>query len=211
MRGMKKALVSSVIGIAVSLAIIFAPASTSALGIFGFNFGNAQPTQTQVASTTSATLGDVSTLVSDVSQNLNDACLQFTNHEYEVCTAYVFNSSVADLVPYYAYVHSTNTSLARFVQYRLGSRYSGPAARLIQNRVASWPVGDNDVVVPDIQILAVDSSLAANTATLVTQESWQVATESGQVLYTEADTPHTITMHRVPSYILHKWVVTNID
>lgn len=211
MRGMKKVLVNSVVGIVASLAIALYPASTSALGIFGFNFGNTQPSQTQVDSDTSATLNDVSTLVNDVSQNLNDACLQYTNHEYEVCTAHVFNSSVADLVPYYAYAHSTNASLARFVQYRLGSRYAGQAARLIQDRVSSWPVGDFDVIVPDIQILTVDSSLATNTATLVTQESWQVTTESGQVLYTETEAPHTITMHRVQSYILHKWIVTNIE
>lgn len=210
---MRKVRIGLTVGVVSILTVLLPSAPVAALGIFGFNFGNSQPaqTQTQPVYTTSDSFNDVTTLINDVSQNLNDACLQFTNHEYEVCTAYVFNSSIADLVPYYAYAHSSNASLARFVQYRLGSRYTGQAAQLIRNRVAAWPPGHTDVAVPDIKILAVNSSLATNTATLTTEESWQVTTESGQVLFAETDAPHTITMRRVQSYILHKWVVTNIE
>lgn len=140
-----------------------------------------------------------------------DACLHYTNHEYEVCTAYIANSSLAVLLPYYAYANSTNSSTAGYVSYRLDQRYTGQANMLIRNRVALWPNGSHDVALPYISINSVTSSVAANTATLHTVETWRVTDERGHVIFQEANRAHTITMQRVPSYVLHKWVVTNIQ
>ncbi|HET6924330.1 MAG TPA: hypothetical protein VFH39_00685 [Candidatus Saccharimonadales bacterium] len=137
-------------------------------------------------------------------------CAHYTNHVYEVCSAYILNAAHADLQPYYKYVHDPNSSVAGFVSYRLGSRYTGGAQRLITQRVANWPSGVNEVDGPDIRILSVTSSLQHNRATLATEESWTVRSASGAVLYQENHVRHTVTMARVPSYLLHKWVVTDI-
>jgi hypothetical protein len=136
-------------------------------------------------------------------------CLQITNHEYEVCTAYAANSAAAVLVPYYKYANSTD-AWSRYVTYRLGSRYSGQAYEDIRSRVASWPAGKNEVEVPRIHIVSVNSDLTTNSATLVTQETWSVEAPDGTILYSESNREHAITMARVPSYVLHKWVVTSI-
>jgi hypothetical protein len=37
-----------------------------------------------------------------------------------------------------------------------------------------------------------------------------VVANGGRVLFAENNQPHTITMHRVPGVVLHKWVVTDI-
>lgn len=137
-------------------------------------------------------------------------CLQFTNHEYEVCSAYIANSSLAVLVPYYKYANA-NDSWSRYVTYRLGSRYTGQAYEQMRNRVAAWPAGKNDVGVPHIDILSVSSSLATNTATLITKESWRVESSDDTLIYQEIGQQHVVTMERVPSYVLHKWVVTNVE
>jgi hypothetical protein len=139
-----------------------------------------------------------------------NACLQYTNHVYEVCTAYIANSSLAVLWPYYAYAKSPNITLARYVQYRLGSRYTGQANATIMNRVSTWPAGNHEVDAPSIRVLSVNSNLQTNTATIVTQESWRVTDEAGRVIYQENNVRHISTMNRVPSYLLHKWVVSSI-
>lgn len=140
-----------------------------------------------------------------------DACLHYTGHVFEVCTAYIANSSLAVLVPYYKYAKSPQDSLARYVAYRLGSRYTGQANTVITNRVAAWPAGTHEVSVPIIKILSARSSLQTNTATLVTQETWKVTSQGGSVIYRENGKRHTVTLHRVQSYVLHKWVVTNLQ
>ncbi len=137
-------------------------------------------------------------------------CLRATNHEYEVCSAYVGNSSLAVLVPYYKYANSTNASSAGYVSYRLGQRYVGAANTLLTQRVKAFGVGTNNVSVPTIKILSVSSNLPNNTATLVTQESWLVRSKAGTVVYKETSARHVVTMNRVPSYVLHKWVVSDI-
>lgn len=142
--------------------------------------------------------------------NTLEVCAHYSGHVYEVCTAYLANSSLAVLVPYYKYATSSNGTLARYVSYRLGSRYTGQAKNVIVQRVKGWPTGTHDVAVPVIKILSVHSSLTTNTATLQTEESWKVTTKSGRVIYRETNRHHTVTMHRVQSYLLHKWVVTNL-
>jgi hypothetical protein len=188
-----------VIGGITAAAMVFVVAaggSASALNLFGHNISTSPQSATTTASQTS---------------DLAQPCLRFQNHEYEVCTAYVANASLAVLLPYYEYAKSPNSTLARYVTYRLGSRYTGGAYQKIVNRVATWPIGNHDVAIPSIAIMSVASNLQTNTATLVTRESWKVTTESGQVIYQEVNKQHSIIMQRVPSYLLHKWVVTSID
>lgn len=159
-----------------------------------------------------ATTDELSQLISQATAQLPDnACLQFSNHGYEVCTAYILNASIADLLPYYTFIHSSNVGLSRFVAYRLGSRYTGQAYDAIANRTASWPAGTMTVGVPDIHILSVTANLATNVAQLTTEESWEVRSESGQIVYQEVAVHHTIIMNRTPSYLLHKWVVSAIQ
>lgn len=173
--------------------------------------GTPSASPTAQSSTTTASPQPTASSQPSSSANTLDACLHYAGHVYEVCTAYIANSSLAVLVPYYKYANGSNTTLRRYVTYRLGSRYSGQAYRLITARVAQWPTGTMEVAVPYIRIIAVHSSLRTNTATLTTQETWQVTTQTGRVVYQERNQRHTITMHRVPSYILHKWVVTNLQ
>ena len=137
-------------------------------------------------------------------------CLHAGNHEYEVCTAYVANSSLAVLVPYYKYAHSKNAATVRYVTYRLGSRYQDDAYVTITSRTAGWPAGNNVVSTPTIEIESVTSDLPSNSATLQTREWWLVTDANGRVLYREDGESHTVSMSRVPSYVLHKWVVTDI-
>lgn len=186
----------SVMGVAVGMmaaVMLMAGGGASALNLFG-NTITVQP----------------SPQVAQASDQARHDCVQFKNHEYEVCTAYVLNASLETLWPYYAYNTSGNSTLAGFVTYRLGLRYTGQAHDVLTQRVASWPQGSHDVAVPDIDIVSVDSNLSADTATLQTKESWLVTDGGGHVIYQENATPHAITMHRVPSYVLHKWVVSDI-
>jgi hypothetical protein len=193
---------------AIFLALATSSASASAFSLFGFTISAAPQSQNTVSDSNAKSA--VNTFLSDAEQEINNSCHQYSNHQYEVCFAYIYNSSLTDLVPYYKYVHSSSNSLARYVSYRLGSRYVGLANQTIASRVAYWPPGNFEVSTPSIRILAVHANLAANTATLHTMETWKVTTQAGRVVYTETDTPHTINMKRVPSYVLHKWVVTEI-
>lgn len=190
---------SGVAGVVIGLLLavgITVPAS--ALSLFGHTIGTSFQGSTTAATTTQGT-------------NTAQACLHYTNHTYEVCYAYIVNSSLGALLPYYSYAHSGDPLLADAVAFHLNERYVGQANTVVTNRVAGWPAGSTDVGLPDIRVTSVTSSLATNTATLHTVESWKVTGENGQVLFQESNVPHTITMHRVPSYILHKWVVTNIN
>lgn len=195
------------------LLFVVAPVSTQsteAFSVFGFTFGDQS---TQASTGRGDATGTTTSLPSPILNDTNDThpCLQVTNHEYEVCTAYIANSSLAVLVPYYKYAHSSNATLQRYVTYRLSSRYTGNAYNLIVSRVGSWAPGEYDVEAPHIAITSVNSSLPTNTATLVTHESWTVTDRYGRIVYQENNAQHVITMQRVPSYILHKWVVTSIQ
>lgn len=188
----------------------------SALSLLGLGVGNPPASaQTQTANdqqTQSGISGSAANFLNDIVQNANEnTCLAFMDHDYEVCTAYIFNASMAALVPYYDLAHSSNAQIAGLVSSRLDSRYSGQANALIRSRVSSWAAGMYDTDLPLIRILNVNTSLATNTATLRTQETWVVADGHGNVVYREDNAYHTVTMARVPSYLLHKWVVTDIQ
>ena len=189
----------------------------AALSIFGVQLsGQAIAGSEQTAGQQQAASGisdQAANFVNDIVWNTDaNTCLTFANHEYEVCTAYIFNASMADLVPYYMYANTDNGSLSRLMTYRLGSRYTGQADDGIIRRVSQWPKGNNDVDVPQIKVLSVNASLATDTATLRTQETWLVRSEAtGSTVYREDNAYHTVMLERVPSYLLHKWVVTDIE
>lgn len=139
------------------------------------------------------------------------ACLRYEGRAYEVCTAYVGNSSLLALVPYYKWANSSNPARAVAVTNRLRSRYYGAARRLIAGRVNGWPAGENKVSIPLFTILSVSSDLEHNRAILRTRETWRVRTKSnGRTIYREIGRPHRITMKRVQGLVLHKWVVSAI-
>lgn len=201
-----------------ALAVLLAStAPASAFSLFGINLGSSHIVSAVSQASTDQQMRDgISTqsqqflngIIGNADEN---TCFQWQNHEYEVCTAYIFNSVFADLVPYYKYANSNDASAARFVNFRLGSRYVDQANELIRDRVASWPLGNYDVDVPTIKILSVNANLATNSATLRTQETWRIADPNHNLIYQESGMYHTITMARVPSYLLHKWVVTAIE
>lgn len=139
------------------------------------------------------------------------ACLHYHQHQYEICTAYIANSSLSALLPYYKYVHSPNSARRAAALNRLKSRYYGSARRLIVHRVAGWPRGENHVSLPDISIVTVYSEKDANRATMVTRESWRVTSGSGRVLRSEKKGMHMVSMRRVRGLVVHKWVVTAIQ
>jgi len=212
---MKKGIIGAVLGV-VALTTIVAGTSNvpvSALSFFGLEIDLAEPTQPLMHPKSAITITSNSKLAHSLKtqDSLDDGCLQYSNHEYEVCVAYIFNASLADLLPYYTYTHSPNKELANSVSYRLDSRYTGQANSLLRSRVASWPSGNMDVGIPSIKILSIHANLTANTATLITEESWKVRTESGQVVFQETDVHHAITLQRVPSYLLHKWIVSSMQ
>lgn len=193
-------------GIIASLAaavVLTSSGSASALGLFGYQF-SAAPVRSNSAEAAAS-----SASLAPATDSLYP-CLQYQNHVYEVCTAYITNASLAVLIPYYKYAHSPDAALRRYVTYRLGSRYTGAANSLMQRRVANWPPGTHEVSLPSISVLSANSSLQTNTATLVTREDWTVTDQNGRIIYQETGQLHTITLRRVPSYVLHKWVVSDI-
>jgi hypothetical protein len=150
------------------------------------------------------------------------ACLHYSGHRYEVCTAYLANATAAARVPFYqlsrktgpAYYHAVRENCTGFTvgtasTCRMFSRYYGSARRKLLAQVVGWPKRV-EVSTPRIHINAVTSNLATNTATLRVHETWRVTTVRGRVLFSETRKAHTITMARVPGIFLHKWVVTSI-
>lgn len=130
-------------------------------------------------------------------------CAHVSRHQYEVCAAYFYASGLR--WAYYRY----SRSLAGLVTAKLEDRFWTPARQQLENQTAGWPE-DVDTTAPRISILAVDVNLKANSAQLTTRESWLVQQADGPVLFQEIDAVHHITLMRMPSIVLHKWVVTNI-
>lgn len=136
-------------------------------------------------------------------------CLRYSGHIYEVCSAYISNSSIGALEPYYKYSRGGSPWLTAAVSDHLAKRYVGSALQTATNRAANFPVGWYDIDGPQITVLNVTSNLATNQATLQTQESWTVRASNGSIVYQEINKTHNVVMQRVPSYVLHKWVVTS--
>lgn len=138
-------------------------------------------------------------------------CRNYRQHQFEVCTAYAFNSSLLARAPFYRYARSGNPARVRAAFYRMRSRYRGQARWLLESQVAAWPRGQTKVSFPRIRITSVKASLRRNRAVLTTVESWLVRTRDKEsLLYREDRRRHTVIMRRVRGLFLHKWVVTAI-
>jgi hypothetical protein len=156
---------------------------------------------------------------SDRPSVVSRGCEHLSRHQYEVCYAYLVNDSLLARVPYYQV--GRQPRLGPLALTRLESRYYGAARRFIIAQTRGWP-RQVDVSVPTIRIVGpvrVSANLA--TATITTIETWLVRAEpgpgtSGQVLFAETDTRHTIWLDRTPTILclaghcLHKWVVVRI-
>jgi hypothetical protein len=141
----------------------------------------------------------------------NHSCLQLRRHQYEVCFAYIANASYLARLPFYKLGRSTNPDIARTFREHFESRYTQAARAFIERQTAQWPPpGQLDVFLPTIRIISVSVAADLSTATLATRETWLVRTEGGATLFAENNVSHTISLARVKSKILHKWVVTNI-
>lgn len=134
------------------------------------------------------------------------ACTHYKEHVFEICTAYVANSSLGALWWYYKFGHSANPARATAAHNRLASRYYQPALGVIERRTAKW--GETEVALPLFEIDSVDSNLSANRAILKTHEKWRVKNKAGRVLYRDdGSRAHWVTMCRTSGLVLHKWVV----
>jgi hypothetical protein len=181
---------------------------------------SASPSAASAPAAPSAT-AEVSTQI-DSSTAAQAACARFSQHEYEVCFAYLVNDTLLARVPFYqgsrsqapGYYHAilegcVGQTLGEAAKCRLWSRYYDPARAALEQQVAGWP-GDVDVDFPRVSIVAVQSDLGTNTAIIQTQETWRVTAADGTVLFAENNQPHTITLRRVQGLALHKWVVISI-
>ncbi len=137
-------------------------------------------------------------------------CFAYVGHVFEACFAYKVNDSGLALRNYYAYVHSADLSRASDAHEDFLYRYRSAARQLVTSRVSSWPIGENVVATPVIEILSATASLVTNTASITTRETWRVTTASGRGLYLEQNHLHHISMARVQGKLLHIWVVTAI-
>lgn len=142
--------------------------------------------------------------LADCAAYLNPA--RYHNHEYEVCTAYVANSAEVALQGYYKFGRSPRLARANLARHHFESRYFNGPRRIIEKRVNSWPVSENDVS-EDIDITGLSVSLNANRALVTTREDWLVAADNGRTLYQEHNRRHEITMCKIEGLVLHKWVV----
>ncbi len=145
-----------------------------------------------------------------LSAESGSACLGLSDRRLEVCTAYVFNSSLAARLPYYKYGRSPNSARSKAALDRLESRYSGSALAQIQAQVRGWPVGETNIDVPIVRVESLSVSTDGNQAVLTTRESWEVKRAGETLLFKEQGARHVIKLERVPGLVLHKWVVTEI-
>ncbi len=161
------------------------------------------------SSTSTVSTSTTSTATATPEPGTLQQCLKYQGHVYEVCYAYIVNSSLGALLPYYAYAHSGNLTAGKIVSNHLEKRYVGQARQVVVERVRGLPRGKFEIGLPFIKIVSVSSD--GNNAQLTTEETWQVHDQAGNVVYQENGLRHQVSMQRVPSYVLHKWVVSSLQ
>src|SRR5882757_2458426 len=105
---MKRGFFAAAIFAVVICSIAFFSKPAKAFSFFGIKIdvSNSQTTTTTDNGETHTTHDSASYHYDSSNDDPEDnPCGKFKNHEYEVCTAYVANSVIADLVPYYTFVH----------------------------------------------------------------------------------------------------------
>ncbi|HET9174425.1 MAG TPA: hypothetical protein VFN56_04035 [Candidatus Saccharimonadales bacterium] len=141
---------------------------------------------------------------------------QYTNHEYEVCVAYVSNAADIALQGYYKYGNNATSYVRDAAQHHIETRYWDQPRSIIEQRVASWPAtssitGNN--VEESITVMNVTANLGADRGLLQTEEAWHVTAPNGTVLFSQPEHAGRITMcrGRLPGHILHEWVVVHFS
>ncbi len=192
-------------GAAVVLALVVGLALASCAS------GQAGTAHPPKATSPPSTVGGNGPSAIDAAREAARVCLHADRHQYEVCTAYVANASYLARLPFYKLGHSSSSDLARTFRGRLESRYTGAARAQLERQTASWPGPSQlDVFLPSIRIDSVTVAADLSTARLTTHETWLVRVEGGRTLFAESNAAHVISLARVPSVVLHKWVVTAI-
>ncbi len=146
-------------------------------------------------------------VVPDLSQS--PECAKLADQEARICYAYIVNASLGARLSFYKFGSSSNPTVAQEAKERLQKRYDKDARRLVEGQARSFPE-DVNVDAPSVRIESVKADLARDTATLRTVESWLVKDKTGKVLFEEKDQPHTVTLSRTQSFVLRRWVVTQI-
>lgn len=132
-------------------------------------------------------------------------CAHISRHQYEVCSAYFYASGLR----WAFYRYGRGQTLGSVVKDKLEDRYWSSARAQIERQAAGWPA-DVETTAPRITIVAISVNQAITSATLTTRESWDIQAQNGPVLFQETRATHHITLKKVPSILLHKWVVTSI-
>lgn len=168
-------------------------------------------------------IGEITPVVPDFSGNSGlPGCLaysdlsRFHNHEYEVCTAYIANSSELARQGFYQFGNNNVTWLSDAAKHHFETRYWDQARQNIEQAVVSWPktndFGGNDVS-SSITLTSLSSNLKTDRAVLQTQESWKVTAPDGTVQLNQPMQTVNVTMcrGRLPGHLLHEWVVVGFS
>lgn len=142
---------------------------------------------------------------------------KYKNHEAEECEAYkTLDVHGAEQI-YYKYGRSPNTKRRVGAAALLYDRYSNPARRTIERTVAKWPIGDNDVEGPHVDVLCAEADLATNTGTLLTREDVTVRSKTtGKRVYAEPEHLQLVSLRRTDGLVkvlgkyIHIWEVRKI-
>lgn len=137
-----------------------------------------------------------------------------TNHELEVCTAYMGNSAEVALQGIYKFGNNRASYLADGAKHHFETRYYAGPRQAVEKRVRSWPKTSSftgNRVAEDVDLVSLSSNLQADRAVLKTRESWKVTSPDGKVLYREPRHNRDITMcrGRLAGHPLHEWFVVS--
>lgn len=141
---------------------------------------------------------------------------RYTQHQYEVCTAYTGNSAGVALQGLYKYGNNRASYAADAAEHHFETRYFAKARQSIEAKVATWPRTSSlrgNQVLNSIHLRSLSSSLKDNRALLKTRESWKVRAPNGKLLYDEPSHTKNITMckGKLPGHVLHAWFVVKFE
>ncbi len=136
----------------------------------------------------------------------------YTNHEYEVCTAYVYNAGQVALQGFYKYGNNEVLYVADAARHHFENRYWEQPRETIEAAVDTWPKTSSvrgNTVAQTVTVQSLSANLEADRAVLQTRESWRVIQPDGTLLYNEPVHDKDVTMcrGRQPGHPLHEWVV----
>jgi hypothetical protein len=136
----------------------------------------------------------------------------YVNHEYEVCTALVFNAESVALQAFYKYGNNRVSYLSAPARHHFETRYFDQLRESVESQVDSWPKTSKltgNKVKEDIYVQSVSSNLGLDRGLVTTQERWSVTSPDGsQLLNTPLQNrAFTLCRGQQPGHPLHEWVV----